>query len=94
MKKHIVCEGQITIFDILESIKQKVDVAIALFDNKEHRLQPVEPWMQRVVPEAEYAMLCDNHTLVLYKSDDVITPEMRYRYYRIGNSVYASIGIN
>ena len=94
MKKTPVCEGQITIFDILEDIKERVKVAIALFDNKEHKLQPVEPWMTRVVPEAEYAMLCDNHTLVLCKSNDVVAPEMRYRYYRIGDTIYASIGIN
>ena len=94
MKKSFVCEGQITIFDILEEIKEKVKVAIALFDDKEHELHPVEPWMARVVPEAEYAMLCDNHKLVLYKSYDIITPEMRYRYYRVGGTIYASVGVN
>lgn len=94
MKKASICDGQITFFEILEEIKESVKVAIALFDNKKHKLQPVEPWMARVVPEAEYAMMCDNHTLVLYRANDVITPEMRYRYYRVGGTVYASIGVN
>jgi hypothetical protein len=94
MKKTSVCEGQITIFDILKDIKEKIEFAVSLFDNKERELRPVEPWMRQVVPEAEYAMACDNHTLVLHKSNDIISPEMRYRYYRVGDTIYAATGID
>ena len=94
-KKNIfVCENQISLFDILNNEALNApETAISMFDGQEYTVYPLRSWMANLLPQGEYYILSDKYTLVLCKTDEAVTPEMKYRHYTIGESVYAATGV-
>lgn len=89
-----VCENQISLFDLLdEKTLSSPETAVSMFDGKEHAVYPLTEWMSRMLPQGEFFILVDKYTLVLCKNKGEIDPYMTYRYYTIGDTVYAATGV-
>lgn len=90
----VIDKNQISFFDILSSAElTEPEVAISMFDGQEYTVFPLKEWMSRLLPEGEFYVLCGGHPLVLCRSEETAPLEMKYRYYTIGNKVYAATGV-
>lgn len=93
-KNGFVCENQISLFDILdEKALNTPETAVSMFDGQEYTVYPLTEWMSHMLPQGEYYILLDKYTLVLCKNKGEIDPYMTYRYYTIGDTVYAATGV-
>lgn len=93
-KKVIFDENQMSLFDLLdEETLKKPEVAVSLFDGGEHTVYPLKEWMSRILPQGEYYILMGNLPSVLCATTEKVQPEMKYRYYQIGDKVYAATGV-
>lgn len=84
---------QLSIFDIISEASETPTVAVSMFDNQEHELHPIKPWMSNLLPQGEYYILCAALPLVLCATNEKVPPEMRYRHFTIGEKVYAATGV-
>lgn len=89
---------QLSIFDILAepfaTPRVKPEKAISMFDNGEHELHNVEPWMTRLLPNGEYFILLDSvYMLVLCATQKKVPKDLLFCHYKIGDKVYYATGV-
>ena len=92
--KVLICENQISIFDLIREASEPPKTAISMFDGRKYDVYPLMDWMERILPQGEYYILSDKYNLVLCKSTDkTIPPEMYYRHFKVGDVIYAAVGV-
>ena len=85
---------QISIFDILAEMTTAPAVAVSMFDNQEHELHEVEPWMSRILPDGEYYItLGGMYTMVLSAVRKAVPKELHFCHYKINDKVYSATGV-
>ena len=92
-KKFIFDENQMSLFDLLdEETLKKPEVAVSMLFGEEYTVYPLKEWMERLLPQGKYYIMMGNHPSVLCETTEKILPEMKYRYYTIGDKIYAATG--
>ena len=93
-KKIVFDENQLSLFDLLdEETLKKPETAVSLLFGEEYTVYPLKEWMERLLPQGKYYIMMGNHPSVLCETKEKILPEMKYRYYKIGDKVYAATGV-
>ena len=93
MKKGIVDINQISFIDLIKAMEDGPKFATSMFDGQKLEVFPIKSWMARLLPQGEGYVLCANHPLVLCRTDEEVTPEMKYRHFIIDGNIYAATGV-
>lgn len=93
MKKAVVNENQLSFFDLIKEIEDAPKIATSMFDGQKLEVFPIKDWMARLLPQGEGYVLCANHPLVLCRTDEEVTSEMKYRHFIIDGNIYAATGV-
>ena len=96
-KKLIFDENQMSLFDLLkeenEDILEEPEMAVSMLTGEKYDVYPLKDWMQRLLPQGEFYIIMGNHPSVLCLAKEKVIPEMKYRYYTVGDKVYAATGV-
>ena len=83
---------QLSLFDDLFSTEKVI--AVNCFTSQQVQTEPVEDWMQRLVPDGDYAITVGGHPMVLRRlkaAKPKIPKGLEFCHYRISGVPYSGV---